>query len=280
MSRRWSAVLVLVAALALAPAASAASEWTRVGTGITEGVSGLAAASSGGWVMVRDNKLAGQTRVALLSDGGTATALTWPGTAPADLESIAAVPGQPGRYVVVGSGGAGRLINVTGTTLSVVRSFRLPQGTVQNEGFALTTLGASTVAVWGNRGSPTVPGQLYAAVFNPARTTFGAVTSVAVTVPWPTKNIRHISDVVLIGPRIVISSASDNGNNGPFESAVYEIGTVGLSSGAASLTTGTPVSLGTYPGHKVEGLACVAGAELLGTDDENLGGWTTPSTWC
>ena len=62
-----AAVLVV-----LVPPTSRAADatWTRVGTGILEGVSGAAVNPQGGWVIVRDNKLAGQNRVALLSAGG------------------------------------------------------------------------------------------------------------------------------------------------------------------------------------------------------------------
>jgi hypothetical protein len=280
--RGGAAALLLSLLLALLPAlptASGAVVWTQVGTGITQGVSGIAPAASG-WVVVRDNKLAGQNRVALLGTDNVVTELAWPGTAPKDLEAIDSVPNQPGRYVVVNSSGVSRLIAIAGTTLSVVKKFKLPQGTLQNEAFALTVLGTTTVAVWGNRGSPTTPGRLYAATFNPTTAAFGAVTNQPVTVPYPTRNIRHISDAEVIGGRIVISSASDNGNNGPFDSALYDVGTVGLSGGSATLSLVSPVSLGSYPGHKIEAIACTGSTGLLGTDDENLGGWVTPAAFC
>lgn len=262
------------------PAAGADAVWTRVGTGITQGISGVAAGPAGGWVVVRDNKTAGQNRVALLSAAGVVTQLSWPGTAPQDLEAIDAVPGQSGRYAVVNSGGAGRIISVSGTTLSVVRSFTLPTGRNQNEGFALSRLGSSTVAVWGNRGASATPGRLYAATFNVGTGVFGAVVQGPVTVPYPTTNVRHISDTKVLAGRIVVSSASDPGDNGPFDSALYDVGKVTLASGRARLTLATPASLGTYPGHKIEGIACNGTNGILGTDDENLGGWVTPAAFC
>ena len=272
--------LVVSALLAANPqSASSAVVWTQVGSGITEGLSGIAPAASG-WVVVRDNKLAGQNRVALLDNSENVTDLAWPGTAPKDLEAIDAVPNQSGRYVVVNSAGVSRLVNIAGTTLTVVKKFKLPVGTVQNEAFQLTTIGSTVVAVWGSRGSPTTPGRLYAAVFNPTTATFGTVTNAPVTVPFPTKKIRHISDAEVLGGRIVISSASDFGNNGPFDSALYDVGTVGLVAGNAALSLVPPASLGTYPGHKIEAIACNGAAGLLGTDDENLGGWVTPASFC
>ena len=269
--------------LAMATSGTARGEevvWTRIGTGITQGISGLTAAPGGGWVVVRDNKLAGQNRVALLGDDLSLTPLTWPGTAPQDVEAVDAVPNQPGRYALVTSGGAGRVFDVTGTTLRVVGSFTLPIGRNQVEGLALTTIGTRTVAVWGNRGSSTQPGRLFAATFDVGAGTFGAVARGPVTVPYPTTSVRHISDTEILAGRIVISSASDPGNQGPFASAIYDVGTVTYSGGRARLGLVAPQSLATYDGHKVEGIGCAGSSGLLGTDDESLGGFVAPASFC
>ena len=53
-----------------------------------------------------------------------------------------------------------------------------------------------------------------------------------------------------------------------------------MASGRARLAGVTPVSLGTYPGHKVEAIACKGSAGILGTDDENLGGWVAADPFC
>ncbi len=269
------------ALLALAGTATAVAEatWTQVDTGITGGISGVAAAPSG-WVMVRDNKVDGQNRVALLSAERELTPLAWPGTAPRDLEAIDSVPNSPDRYVVVTSVGRGKVIEVWGTTVRVVRSLTLPEGRVENEGFALTTLKSRTVAVWGNRGGNATPGRLYAAVVNLGTGVFRAVANASVTVPHPTGNLRHISDVEVIGGRIVVSSASDGGNNGPFASALYDVGTVSVVDGRARLHVSSPMSLETYQDHKIEGIACNGDLGILGSDDENLGGWVTDAAFC
>jgi hypothetical protein len=279
--RRAILTLVSVLALLLGVADPAgAAVWTRVGTGITQGVSGAAPAASSGWVLVRDNKAAGQNRVALLSTAGVVTPLSWPGTAPQDLEAITAVPGQAGRFAVVTSAGAGRIVTVSGTTLSVGRSFTLPVGRDQNEGFSLVVLAGTTVAVWGNRGASATPGRVYAATFTVSTGAFGAVVQGRVAVPYPTGNVRHVSDLAVVAGRIVVSSASDPGDNGPFDSAVYDVGGVSLASGRARIALSTPTSLGAFPGHKVEAIACRGSSGILGTDDENLGGWITAATFC
>lgn len=275
-----AATVAGVCLVSLATPASGETTWTRVGTGINQGISGIAPASPG-WVVVRDNKSSGQNRVALLSDAGVVRPLTWPGSAPADLEAISAVPQQASRFAVVTSNGTGRVVNIAGTTLTVVRSFTLPAGKVENESFALTRIGTTTVAVWANRGSATTPGRMFAATFNVGTGAFGAVAQANVTVPFPTGNVRPVSDTaVLPDRRLVVSSASDSGDDGPFDSALYTVGSVSLVSGRARLTVTSPASLGTYAGHKVEGIACRGTTGILGTDDENLGGWVAADPFC
>ena len=106
------------------------------------------------------------------------------------------------------------------------------------------------------------------------------MTSAKVTVPYPTANVRQISDLALVGTRLIASSASDPGANGPFDSAMYRIGSLGFDGVRAVLTMHTPQSLGTFPGHKMEGIACSGTTGLVGSDDENQGGWVRTASFC
>jgi hypothetical protein len=268
-------VIVLLGALlapllATAPSLGATT-WTQLGTGSTHGISGLAPAASG-WVIARDNKLAGQNRIALLSPTLQVTELSWPGTDPQDLEAVAAVPGTTNRYVACTSGRKCSVFDIVGTTITVRRTFTLPVGGSQNETFVLATVSGRSVALWADRGSPTAPGKLHAAFVDLSTWTFGRVATASVRVPWPTGAIRHISDAAVVGGHVVVSSATDPGDRGPFDSAVYDVGTLGRTSSRATLTVHTPTELGRFPGHKIEGLTCATGADLLGTDDERAGG--------
>lgn len=266
-------VVGAVLALVLVPGPSpAATTWTQLGTGMTRGVSGLAPAPSG-WVIARDNKVAGQNRIALLGPTLQVTELSWPGTAPQDLEALAAVPGTPNRYVACTSARACSVIDLAGTSVTVRRTFTLPVGGKQNESLALTTTTAGTpVALWADRGSPTAPGKLHAAFVDLTTWTFGRVATAKVTVPWPTGPIRHITDAAVVGGHIIVSSATDPGTSGPFNAAVYDVGTLGQTSTRATLTVHAPTELGRYAGHKVEGITCATGTDVLGTDDEKAGG--------
>ncbi|BAU83242.1 hypothetical protein SLA_2314 [Streptomyces laurentii] len=84
--------------------------------------------------------------------------------------------------------------------------------------------------------------------------------------------------------RILVGSASDAGDDGSFDSAVSDAGRVTVSaSGAVRVTLAArPAVLGTFPGHKVEGVECLPGTDdaLLGTDDENLGGYVRAAAYC
>jgi hypothetical protein len=265
-------ILGLCLPLVLVPGASrAATTWTSTGTGMTRGISGLAPAASG-WVIARDNKVAGQNRIALLSPAFQVTELGWPGTAPNDLEALSAVPGTPGQYVACTSARVCSVIDIAGTSITVRRTFTLPVGGKQNESVVITTTPSGTsYALWADRGSPTAPGKLHAAFVNLSTWTFGAVTTVKVSVPWPTGPIRHVTDAAVVGGHVIVSSATDPGTSGPFDSAAYDVATVGQTSTKITLAVHTPTELGRFPGHKVEGLVCGA-SDLLGSDDEKAGG--------
>ena len=268
--------------LALIPTPSqGATTWTQLATGSTRGISGLAPASSG-WVVARDNKVAGQNRIALLSPGFTVTELPWPGTAPQDLESLSAVPGAANRYVTCTSARKCSVIDIVGTTITVRRTFTLPVGGSQNETFVLTRMpSGSVVALWADRGAPTTAGALHAAVVNLSTWTFGTVRTAKVSVPWPTGPVRHVSDAAVVGGHIVITSATDPGDSGPFDSAVYDVGILGQTSSRVTLTLHTPTELGRFPGHKIEGISCAGTTtDLLGTDDEKAGGSVAPVEIC
>lgn len=271
---------VLVPLAVLPSASNAATTWTPLGTGMTRGISGLALSSSG-WVIARDNKVAGQNRIALLSPTLQVTELGWPGTAPNDLEALAPVPGTPGRYAACTSARVCSVFDVSGTTVTVRRTFTLPVGGKQNEALAFgRTAAGSTVALWADRGSPTAPGKLHVAFVNVSTWAFGSVATAKVSVPWPTGNIRHVTDAALVDGRIIVTSATDPGTSGPFDSAVYDVGTVGQISTRATLALHTPTELGRFPGHKVEGLVCAAAPDLLGTDDEKAGSSVTQVDVC
>ncbi|MEO3765171.1 hypothetical protein [Streptomyces sp. B8F3] len=103
---------------------------------------------------------------------------------------------------------------------------------------------------------------------------------------YPTDDgTRHISDIsVTDSGRILASSAADDGDDGPFGSAVSNAGRVTITStGRVRLILAAlPTVRGTFPGYKIEAVECLPGSPdaFLGTDDENLGGHVRTTALC
>ncbi|MGW7709750.1 hypothetical protein [Streptomyces sp. NPDC054771] len=297
---RLTAAAALLTMLAGAPA-GAAGEWRKVGDDARSGVSGLAyegRTADGAGVhalVVHDNKGSGQQRLSRLihrtgSDG--VAPITWNGPEPVDLEAIEAIPGIPEEYLALASRGIVYHVKVTGSAAEVLDYSPLP-GIGEGddfESFALVARDGRLAALWADRGAGADrPATLYAAplTFAPwGQPQFGAPTRRAYLAAYPTgEGTRHISDIsVTDSGRIIVSSASDAGDDGPFDSAVSDVGRVTVSdAGRVRVTLAAhPAVLGTFPGYKIEAVECLPGTSdaLLGTDDENLGGYVRAMPFC
>ncbi|MFF8281851.1 hypothetical protein ACF06W_03910 [Streptomyces albus] len=287
-------------AQAAAPAARPAAhqDWVSTGTGMTSGVSGMVVTGRHGEriraLVVRDNKKPGENRLARIEyvPGKKAHVepLDWRGDdLPVDLEAIDRVPGHPGSYVAVASAGTGYRIDVEGRTARVRDTFTLPGlGEDDNvENFALSARDGKLVAVWADRGQDSRPATVYAAraSFTGDDTGFGTVTRRTLRTPYPRTHVRHASDLKITeSGRLLVSAASDPGDDGPFASAVLDAGRVRAGAdGTVSLhIAGSPRVLGTFEGHKVEALSCLPHSRwgVLGTDDENAGGALRTARFC
>ncbi|WP_327161990.1 hypothetical protein [Streptomyces zaomyceticus] len=291
---RLLAATTLLALLATAPAVAAPEDWQRVGTDTRSGVSGVAHEGAGALV-VHDNKRTGQQRLSRLTyaEGPpTVTPLSWAGTEPNDLEAIEAVPGAPGDYLALASRGIVYRINVEGGTATVLDHSPLP-GIGEGddfESFALVSRDGRFAELWADRGAGTDrPATLYAAPLSFAswgQVLFGAVSQRVQRSAYPTgAGTRHISDITVTDSgRILVGSASDAGDDGPFDSAVGDAGRVTLSAaGRVRISLdAAPKVLGTFPGYKIEAVECLPGTgdALLGTDDENAGGYVRTAPYC
>lgn len=277
------------------PSAASGDGWHQVGDGITSGISGIVVDGRHEGAVralaVRDNKKPGENRlVALEYRAGAAPqvrTVSWSGQEAVDLEAIDAVPGQDSEYVALASDGTAYRIHREKDTASVRETFRLPGISDEGnyEGFSLSVINGNTVAVWADRGQDDRPGTLSAAVWNPKTGEFGAPVSAEFRVPYPATNVRHVSDVKISADGgLTVSSASDPGDDGPYDSALYDAGRVSVD-GAHRVhldVADSPDRLGVFRGHKIEALACVPGTHqgLLGTDDENAGGAVTSAAFC
>lgn len=273
------------------PTPAPAPAWQKVGDGITSGISGLAVvpgsrAGRTDLLVARDNKDPGENRLALIhlrpGDRPQVRPLAWRGSRiPVDLEALDAVPGRPGEYVALASDGTGYHLRLdTGAGAArVLGTFTVPGASEDDnyEGFALSAQGHRLVAVWADRGEDSRPGTLHAARLDLTRRAFSAPVSATFRAPYPAENVRHVSDLkISASGALKVSAASDHGDDGPFDSALYDAGTVSVDGrGTVRLSVRkAPMPLGRYAGHKIEALACLPHSRhgVLGTDDENAGG--------
>ncbi|MGI3199515.1 hypothetical protein ACRJ4W_14510 [Streptomyces sp. GLT-R25] len=295
-----TAASALLTTLATAPA-RADSAWQKVGGDVRSGVSGLAyegRTSSGSGVdvlAVHDNKGAGLKRLSRITHWEGANGIspiTWDGPEPVDLEAIEAIPGMPGEYLALTSRGIVHRLKVAGPKATVIDYSPLPAiGEGDDfESFELVAQNGKLAVLWADRGAGADrPATLYAAplTFAPwGQPQFGTVTRRAYRAAYPAGDgTRHISDIsVTDSGRIIASSASDAGDDGPFDSAVSDAGRVSVSAAGRVRVTlaASPSVLGTFPEYKIEAVECLPGSTdaLLGTDDENLGGYVRTMPFC
>ncbi|MGY0490943.1 hypothetical protein [Streptomyces sp. WG-D5] len=282
--------------------------WQRVGDDARSGISGLALTGEGAAggaleaLVVHDNKKPGERRLGRITfdpsapQDTTVSPVAWEGAPPKDLEAVEAVPGAPGAFMALASRGLVYRIQLDGDTARVLDLAPLPaipEG-ADFEGFALGTSHGRTVAVWADRGAGAArPATVFAAPFSfnaYGEAEFGEVSEAEYRASYPKGEVRHVSDISLTGSgRLMASSASDAGDDGPFASAVGEAGRVTLDASGtkAALRVAAPprTATRTFDGRKVEGAECLPGAAsggraLLGTDDENLGGFVKSSRVC
>ncbi|MEU6877725.1 hypothetical protein [Streptomyces sp. NPDC046712] len=303
MMRRtaWlTAAAALTVVLGTAPA-GADGAWQKVGVDARSGVSGIAYEGRTGdgtgvhVLVVHDNKRTGQQRLSRVThwEGSYGISpIAWDGPEPVDLEAIESIPGMPGEYLALTGRGIVFRLKVDGGTATVVDYTPLPAiGEGDDfESFALVAQNGKLAALWADRGTGADrPATLYAAplTFAPwGQPLFGAVTRRSYLAPYPTDGAtRHISDLSVTGSgRIIASSAADAGDDGPFDSAVSDAGRVTVSpTGRVRVALATsPTVLGTFPQYKIEAVECLPGSTdaLLGTDDENLGGYVRTMSFC
>lgn len=285
--------IVIVVALLLISQQVLAQTWQPVRGGITFGISGMSLLSqksdSVDFLIVHDNKQQNQGRLAIISiknqDSPVYFPIDWPSNAelPIDLEALTSIPGKNNsRFIAFSSAGKGYDIQLdyTNKTISVIKVFQLANIPPDSnfEGFALQNIGNKLVAVWGHRGADKQPATLYWGLFDLANYQIIPLGSAQLRVPFPTTNVRHISDIKLDAAGIVyITSASDTGDDGPFQSAVYVAGYLSLS-GNKIIWKQNPqlFPLHRFNYHKIEAIELIPGANggvVVGTDDENLGGY-------
>lgn len=293
------AVVALSCTGARWPQRAAEREWRRLLDGIQGGISGtafLAGTDEESYlVVVHDNKEPGERRVGVVT---AATGdwryqeLSWPAAdaPPVDLEAIAAVPETPGEFLALTSWG--RLFRLSFAadgalevaSLADLAAVSLPDRELNFEGLAIAIIEGRMVALWGHRGAGPSPGLLFWGVLDPNRGTVANVRHAAIVIEAPATSdpdTRHFADLrIESGGAVWAVAANDPGDNGPFRSKLYRLGTlawVSVGNGPDELTfepCPRLVPLRRFP-RKVEAIEWLPDRRRLvvATDDENDGGW-------
>jgi hypothetical protein len=288
---RFLITLATWAAFCLVPQSVLAQQWRPVRGGILFGISGMALfeqqSGSQSFLIVHDNKENGQGRLAIITIRGQDSPqyfpVNWSSSTPLpiDLESITIVPGTSEPTFMAASS-AGKVyhfrLDASKQNVSILKVFDLlniPQGN-NFEGFALQNINGQLVAVWAHRGADQQPGVLYWGRLNLNTYQITQVGSARLQVPFPVSAVRHVSDLKVDPAGVLfITSASDNGDDGPFESAVYVAGAFGMRNQQIAFQQNSQlVPLYRFNYHKIEAIELVpgrSGGAIVGTDDENMG---------
>lgn len=269
-----------------------AQEWQPVRGGLPFGISGIALlgqqSNSLDFLIVHDNKQKNQGRLATISIKGKNQPeyfpLNWQSnkTLPEDLEALTSIPGISNSFIALASSGKAYHLNFkpANKTISIIKEFNISGIPSKSnfEAFALQDIDSKLVAVWAHRGEGEQPATIYWGILDLIKYQITTLGSSNFKVPFPEGKVRHISDLKIDSAGIVyVTSASDDGNDGPFQSAVYVAGYVGWRGDKLVWRQSSQlVPLYRTDYHKIEGMELVPGAAgglIVGTDDENFGSY-------
>ncbi len=233
---------------------------------------------SKGMVVVHDNKRDGQARIGIVSDDNTYMPLDWPtASLPFDLEALDIFPGKPNQFIAMESSGKCYQLryNPRNNSVTLKKEFQIPgiKKPMNLEGIAIFTIGGNLWIAWGDRGKNQFPATLYWGRLNVYNSKVEPAGSHSFSVSFPKNDVRHLSDMDITKDGTCwVSSASDPGDDGPFDSAVYRLGLFkqnGRTIQFIPKNIGQPFKI--YKGHKIEAITLENGRLTCATDDENAG---------
>lgn len=292
-----------MALFALSTVAWGLDEWRPVKGGILGGLSDLALVEHNKtrsvFLCVHDNKNPSEPRVGLVivppthEDPVEYRTVDWKFDPEAiDLESVAHFPGRPLEFIALISRGIVFHLKLSADwkTLETLGRFTVPKipASPNFEGLSVQQIGSHMVIAWADRGDAARAGTLFWGEFRfqagkplQHRYEVRGVKQVGVLVPWPVKNVRHISEMKIDETGTTfIAAASDPGDDGPFLSAIYLAGVFHYEKDEFVFHLHPRMlRIRSIYDHKIEAMELVPGdgGVILGTDDENFGGWVSIS---
>ena len=257
-------------------------DWMTVGTERALSVSGIAVLK-GRTFVVHDNKRNNEVRFGEIKIGDDDLEYipkAWPNEElPFDLEALTIIPNSLTDIIAMESTGKCHwlVFDAAEQRLSYNGFIQIPGiiRPINLEGFDLVQVGKKYLGVWGHRGKTTQPGKLYWGWVDFNSRFVTPVNSVDVTVGWPTDHVRHISDLKIDDSGYCwVSATSDPGDDGPFSSAVYNIGQFDYTNNQVQFKQVDDIRpTFKFEQRKVEAFALINNGILVATDDENFGGY-------
>jgi predicted SnoaL-like aldol condensation-catalyzing enzyme len=254
-------------------------DWYTVSTEKTLGISGIVAMDRENFLVVYDNKKINEPRLSQLNWQEDLPPrlqkMAWCDAQklPIDLEAITAIPEHHSEFLVLESQGQVTRIRVENNHCDVVAEFHLPNATTKSNFESLALF--RNILVWAERGDDEKPAKMSWGEYDVKnnRITLSKENAMDFFAPYPNKNRRSISDIAIDQSGVLwVSAASDPGDNGVFQSALYTLGRFVDNKAGIHWNAYHDIPIQSqYENVKIEGLTFVGDTLIMGSDDENFG---------
>ncbi len=250
------------------------NEWVQLHNDPEFTISGVAQFNNG-YIVVHDNKRKDQPRVSFINKNNEIKQMTWPkNKLPFDLEGVVRLPGFKNQFIMMESSGICYRVFIEPIhySLAIINVFKLPniKHYMNLEGLSIFDVDSKYKIIYGDRGSMTRKSVLLIAMYDPSIDFISDIESYTINLPEPKHHKRNIADLTIDDRNILWTSAtSDPGDNGPFETMLYEIGEFNLTGKFTPYNIDKP--LFSFSGQKVEAMVFKEPHIILMTDNESLG---------
>ena len=186
------------------------------------------------------------------------------------------MPNYSNKFIAMESTGKAYifLIDPFDFRIELLQTLTLPGITnkMNLEGLAVYNSAQGQIFIYGDRGSDKRSSTLITAFYEPDNHKIYEVNKFVIDLPVPKNDKRNIADLTIDNNGAVWTSAtSDPGNDGPFKTAIYQIGQM---SNVGTFDFNHPSLLKPLimiDNQKVEAMLFDKGELILMTDNENLG---------
>lgn len=277
----------LLLSMPLTVLAEPSSEWYFLGAEKDKGISGISGIDDEHFLVVVDRKKPHEPRLSVLTwkkdQKPFLTGIDWCDNEhfPVDLEEIAAIPTHKREYLLMESNGKVTRIQLEeNNACQVTARFDLPTATPKSnmEGLALHCFEDDCVLAWAERGDDKTPAILSWAQFDTKENQLKMPVAkpFEFKAPYPKAHLRSISALAIDGSgKIWAAASSDPGDDGPFESALYHLGSFTHTDHQITWNAAKdikPVVRYEHENVKIEGLFASPHGLVMGAENENLGG--------